>query len=208
MNFPDFDQFAQLAEKGNFIPVYREWVADLDTPVSAWYRVCAGQPYSFLLESVEGGEHIGRYSFLGCDPLWVLETRGDRTTQTHRSGAVETFTGDPFEILADCIKPYHPVKLPQLPAGIGGLFGFWGYELIRWIEPRVPVHASTSEDLPDGLWMQVDNLLIFDQVKRKTYVIAYADLRQDTDLKTAYGKACERVDRLVQRLKPAQPFPH
>jgi anthranilate synthase component I len=201
MNFPDFDQFTQLAQKGNFIPVYREWVADLDTPVSAWYRVCAGQPYSFLLESVEGGEHIGRYSFLGCDPLWVLETRGDRTTQTHRDGTAETFKGDPFEILADCLKPYHPVKLPQLPAGIGGLFGFWGYELIRWIEPRVPVHLPTAEDLPDGLWMQVDNLLIFDQVKRKTYVIAYADLREETDLKAAYGKACDRIDNLVQRLK-------
>jgi anthranilate synthase component I len=201
MNFPDFDQFAQLAQGGNFIPVYREWVADLDTPVSAWYRVCAGQTYSFLLESVEGGEHIGRYSFLGCDPLWVLETRGDRTIQTHRSGAVDRFSGNPFEILADCLKPYHPVKLPQLPAGIGGLFGFWGYELIRWIEPRVPVHPPTAEDLPDGLWMQVDNLLIFDQVKRKTYVIAYADLREEADLKVAYGKACDRIDHLVQKLK-------
>jgi anthranilate synthase component I len=201
MNFPDFDQFAQLAQKGNFIPVYREWVADLDTPVSAWYRVCAGQPYSFLLESVEGGEHIGRYSFLGCDPLWVLEARGDRTTQTHRDGTTETFTGNPFEVLANCLKPYHPVKLPQLPAGIGGLFGFWGYELIRWIEPRVPVHPPTTEDLPDGLWMQVDNLLIFDQVKRKTYVIAYADLRKEADLTVAYGKVCDRIESLVQRLK-------
>jgi anthranilate synthase component I len=123
MNFPDFDQFAQLAQNGNFIPVYREWVADLDTPVSAWYRVCAGQPYSFLLESVEGCEHLGRYSFLGCDPLWVLEARGDRTTQTHRDGSTTNFTGNPFEVLADCLKPYHPVKLPQLPSGIGGLFG-------------------------------------------------------------------------------------
>jgi anthranilate synthase component I len=201
MNFPDFDQFVQLAQGGNFIPVYREWVADLDTPVSAWYRVCAGQPYSFLLESVEGGEHIGRYSFLGCDPLWVLESRGDRTTQTHRNGAVETFTGNPFEILADCLKPYHPVKIPQLPSGIGGLFGFWGYELIPWIEPRVPVHPPTAADLPDGLWMQVDNLLIFDQVKRKTYVIAYADLREEADLRVAYDKACDRIDLLVQRLK-------
>jgi anthranilate synthase component I len=201
MNFPDFDQFAQLAQSGNFIPVYREWVADLDTPVSAWYRVCAGQPYSFLLESVEGGEHLGRYSFLGCDPLWVLEARGDRTTQTHRDGSITTFTGNPFEVLADCLKPYNPVKLPQLPSGIGGLFGFWGYELIRWIEPRVPVHAPTEQELPDGLWMQVDNLLIFDQVKRKTYVIAYADLREEPDLKVAYGKACDRVEQLVERLK-------
>jgi len=73
MIFPDFSEFSQLATRGNFIPVYQEWVADLDTPVSAWYRVCAGQPYNFLLESVEGGENIGRYSFLGCDPLWILE---------------------------------------------------------------------------------------------------------------------------------------
>jgi anthranilate synthase component 1 len=201
MLFPDFDQFSQLAHKGNFVPVYREWVADLDTPVSAWYRVCAGQPYSFLLESVEGGEILGRYSFLGCDPLWVLESRGDRTTQNHRNGTVTHHAGNPFDVLADCLKPYHPVKLPQLPSGIGGLFGFWGYELIRWIEPRVPVHAPTPEDLPDGLWMQVDNLLIFDQVKRKIYAIAYADLRDAADLAVAYGQACDRVDQLVQRLK-------
>ena len=129
MIFPDFAQFSALAQDGNFIPVYREWIADLDTPVSAWYRICAGQPYSFLLESVEGGEHLGRYSFLGCDPLWVLQTRGAHTTQTHRDGAVVIFDGNPFQILADCLSPYHPVTLPELPPGIGGLFGFWGYEL-------------------------------------------------------------------------------
>ncbi len=201
MIFPNFDQFSKLAQKGNFIPVYREWVADLDTPVSAWYRVCAGKPYSFLLESVEGGERVGRYSFLGCDPLWVLESRGDRTTQTHRNGTIANFTGNPFDILADCLKPYYPVKLPQLPSGIGGLFGFWGYELIRWIESRVPVYPLTEQDLPDGLWMQVDNLLIFDQVKRKIYAIAYADLRDEPDLAVAYGKACDRVDELVKRLQ-------
>ena len=96
---PDFSQFSALAERGNFIPVYREWVADLDTPVSAWYRVCSGEPYSFLLESVEGGERLARYSFLGCDPLWVLETRGNQSTQTHRDGSVVTMTGNPFHIL-------------------------------------------------------------------------------------------------------------
>jgi anthranilate synthase component I len=201
MIFPDFDQFSKLAQNGNFVPVYREWVADLDTPVSAWYRVCAGQPYSFLLESVEGGERVGRYSFLGCDPLWVLESRGDCTTQTHRDGTIANFTGNPFDILADCLKPYHPVKLPQLPSGIGGLFGFWGYEPIRWIESRVPIHPLAEQDLPDGIWMQVDNLLIFDQVKRKIYAIAYADLRNEPDLKVAYEKACDRVDALVKRLQ-------
>ncbi|MGB3533130.1 MAG: anthranilate synthase component I [Microcoleaceae cyanobacterium] len=199
MMFPEFSQFTQLATQGNFIPVYQEWVADLDTPVSAWYRICAGQPYSFLLESVEGGEKLGRYSFLGCDPVWTLEARGQLTTQTFRDGSTQQYEGSPFVTLANCLAPYQPVKLPQLPPGIGGLFGFWGYELIRWIEPRVPVTPPTSEDLPDGLWMQVDHLLVFDQVKRKILAIAYADLRH-TDPETAYQQACDRVTQLLNKL--------
>ncbi len=202
MIFPDFSEFSRLAKQGNFVPVFQEWAADLDTPVSAWYKVCAGQPYSFLLESVEGGEKIGRYSLLGCDPLWVLEARGDRTTQMQRSGKTDVFEGDPFQILADCLKSIHPVQLPELPPGVGGLFGFWGYELIRWIEPKVPVCAAAEAELPDGLWMQVDNLLIFDQVKRKIWAIAYADLRSpDADLARAYQQASDRVAALVNKLK-------
>ena len=202
MIFPSFSDFTSLANQGNFVPVYQEWIADLDTPVSAWYRVCAGQPYSFLLESIEGGEQLGRYSLLGCDPLWVLEARGNRTTQTHRNGELEVFEGDPFAVLARCLEPYRPVKLPQLPPGIGGLFGFWGYELIHWIEPRVPIYPATAADLPDGLWMQVDNLLIFDQVKRKIWAIAYADLRDpNTDHALAYQQACDRVTQLVNKLQ-------
>lgn len=202
MIFPDFSQFCTLARQGNFVPVYQEWVADLDTPVSAWYKVCALQPYSFLLESVEGGERLGRYSLLGCDPLWILEARGDRTQQTYRDGTVETFEGNPFEILAKCLEPVHPVQLPELPPGIGGLFGFWGYELIRWIEPRVPIYPPQEGDLPDGLWMQVDRLLIFDQVKRKIWAIAFADLRDpNVELKAAYQQARDRVGQMVEKLK-------
>jgi anthranilate synthase component I len=201
MIFPDFSQFSQIASQGNFVPVYQEWVADLDTPVSAWYKVCAGQPYSFLLESVEGGEKLARYSLLGCDPLWVLEARGDSTTQTHRDGSQVVFPGDPFTALAKCLEPYHPVKLPQLPPGIGGLFGFWGYELIHWIEPRVPIYPQDERNIPDGLWMQVDHLLIFDQVKRKIWAIAYADLRDpNVDLQAAYQQACDRVTQMVSKL--------
>lgn len=202
MIFPDFQQFSELAKQGNFVPVYQEWVADLDTPVSAWYRVCAGQTYSFLLESVEGGEKIGRYSLLGCDPLWILEARGEKTTQTYRDGTSIVFEGDPFQALTYCLKQVRPVKLPELPPGIGGLFGFWGYELIKWMEPRVPIHPASETDLPDGLFMQVDNLLIFDQVKRKIWAIAYADLREpDVNLEKAYQQACDRVSQLVNKLQ-------
>ncbi len=199
MIFPDFSQFLELAKQGNFVPVYQEWVADLDTPVSAWYKVCAGQPYSFLLESIEGGDKIGRYSFVGCDPLWTLEARGQQTTQTHRDGSQVIFEGDPFSTLAQCLEPYHPVKLPELPPGIGGLFGFWGYELINWIEPKVSIHGQDERNIPDGLWMQVDNLLVFDQVKRKIWAVAYADLRSKNP-KEAYKQACDRVSVSVSKL--------
>jgi anthranilate synthase component 1 len=206
MIFPDFSQFTVLAQQGNFIPVYLEWTADLETPVSAWYKVCAGQPYSFLLESVEGGEKIGRYSFLGCDPVWVLETKGERTSQTYRDGTVKNFTGNPFDILIQCLEPIQPVKLPQLPPGIGGLFGFWGYESINWIEPKVPIYTAKEEDLPDGIWMQIDNLIIFDQVKRKFWAIAYANLYAvGGDLEKAYQEACDRVTKLI--LKMQLPLP-
>ncbi|MEM6252681.1 MAG: anthranilate synthase component I [Cyanobacteria bacterium P01_D01_bin.156] len=196
---PDLATFKQLATQGNFVPVYQEWVADLDTPVSAWCKVCEGQPYSFLLESVEGGENIGRYSLLGCDPLWTLESRGETTTQRFRDGQEQTFEGNPFEILADCLAPYSPVKLPELPPGIGGLFGFWGYELIKWIEPTVTTYPADVDELPDGLWMQVDSLLIFDQVKRKIWAVSYADLRE-TGVEQAYQKSCDRITSLVKKL--------
>ncbi len=206
MIFPDFEQFSLLAKQGNFIPVYKEWIADLETPVSAWYKVCGNSPYNFLLESVEGGENIGRYSFLGCDPVWVLEAKGNITTQTHRDGSVKNFEGNPFDILANCLDKINPVDLPQLPSGIGGLFGFWGYELINWIEPKVPVHPLTENDLPDGIWMQIDNLMVFDQVQRKIWVIAYADLQEpNTTLEEAYQKACDQVTKLVIKLQLPAP---
>jgi anthranilate synthase component I len=210
MTFPDFQQFCTLADQGNFVPVYQELVADLDTPVTAWYRLCQGEPYSFLLESVEGGENLGRYSFLGSDPLWVMEARADRTVQTHRNGETQEFIGDPFEALSGALATVQPVMLPELPPGIGGLFGFWGYELIQWMEPKVTIHPLSAEDLPDGLWMQVDRLIIFDQVKRKIWAIAYADLRAPNgNLQAAYDKACASVQTMVDRLRQplaAQPL--
>ncbi len=202
MIFPNFEHFTELAKQGNFVPVYQEIAADLETPVSAWYKVCAGQPYNFLLESVEGGENLGRYSFLGCDPVWILEARGNNTSQTHRDGSKNQFTGNPFEIVSQCLSSIKPVKLPQLPPGIGGLFGVWGYELINWIEPKVPVYSATNNDVPDGVWMQVDNLIIFDQVKRKIWAIAYGDLRDSNkNLQQVYKESCDRVNKLILKLQ-------
>ncbi|MDX1976442.1 MAG: anthranilate synthase component I family protein [Pseudanabaenaceae cyanobacterium bins.68] len=205
MNFVDptdnYPEFLKLSEQGNFIPLYRELMADLDTPVSAWYRVCQGQPYSFLLESVEGGDRLGRYSLLGCDPLWRLEAKGDRAVQTFRDGSNQEFQGNPFEILGDCLSPILPVKLAQLPPSLAGLVGFWGYELIHWVEPTVPIYPAGSTDIPDGLWMQIDQLLVFDQVKRKIWAIAYGNLLANPDPAIAYAKAHQQLDTLVDKLR-------
>ncbi len=201
----EFSQFCELASQGNFIPIYEEWTADLETPVSAWFKVCAGQPYSFLLESVEGGENLGRYSFLGCDPMWVLENRGETTKQVDRAGKETIYHGNPFTVLKECLASIHPVKLDNLPPGIGGLFGMWGYELINWIEPRVPIHPRQEKDLPDGVWMQVDQLLVFDQVKRKIFAIAYADLREEQNLQAAYQEARDRATTLINKLQSHLP---
>ncbi|MDX2271127.1 MAG: anthranilate synthase component I [Cyanobacteriota bacterium] len=204
MILPNFADFLTLAQQGNLIPVYQEWVADLETPVSAWYRVCAGKPYNFLLESVEGGEQIARYSLLGCDPLWRLEVRGEQTTQTHRDGRVELWQGDPFRIVADCLQSYQPVTLPDLPGTIGGLFGYWGYELMPWIESKVPIHQG-SNDLPDAVFMLVDSILLFDQAKRKIWVMAFADLT-NSPAEAAYQAACERVAALTNQLNAPLPL--
>ncbi len=193
----DFERFRALAQEGNFIPLYRELLADLETPVSGWVRVCRGHKYSFLLESVEGGERIGRYSFLGCDPLWTLTLQGDQCHQRFRTGETVIHEGDPWQILEQCLDPYQPVRLPELPPGLGGLFGFWGYEMIRWIEPRVPVYPST---LPGGMWMQMDQLLVFDQVQRKIWAVVWVDTRT-ADLELLYAQGQDRLDQLVNQLR-------
>ena len=142
----------------NFEPLWRRWPADLDTPLSTWLKVGHGRPYGVLLESVEGGEHLGRWSFVASDPLWVLSVRGDQAWLEHRDGRRETLQGDPFELLRQRLAPYKSARIPGLPP-VGQLFGFWGYELINWVEPSVPVHPRSDDDRPDGCWMFCDTLL-------------------------------------------------
>ena len=128
-----------------------------------------------LLESVEGGETLGRWSVIACDPLWTAQARGDQLQRRWRDGRDDRFEGNPFESLRQCLAPYQCVSLPGLPP-LGQLYGMWGYELIQWIEPTVPVHPRSDADPPDGIWMLMDAILIFDQVKRQITAVAYADL--------------------------------
>ena len=122
----------------NYVPLAKSWPADLETPLTTWLKVGNDNPPGVLLESVEGGETIGRWSVVASDPLWKVVIRGDELTRCWRNGQQEQFQGNPVEILRKMLEPYKSVSLPGLPQ-LGQLFGMWGYELIQWIEPSVPV---------------------------------------------------------------------
>ncbi|MFZ9946804.1 MAG: anthranilate synthase component I family protein [Vulcanococcus sp.] len=205
MPSPDRATVLAQAEAGNsYIPIWRTWPADLETPLTTWLKVGAGSEHGVLLESVEGGERIGRWSFVVSDPLWTLTVRGEQAEQCWRDGRRHSLQGNPFDLLREALQPYTPSSIPGLPP-VGQLFGFWGYELIRWIEPSVPVHPTDPEGPPDGCWMLADSLLVFDQVKRQITAVAYVDCSAGADPAAAYDGAIERLDRLERRMHAPLP---
>ena len=205
MPSPDRATVLAQAQAGNsYIPIWRTWPADLETPLTTWLKVGSGSEHGVLLESVEGGERIGRWSFVVSDPLWTLTVRGDQAEQCWRDGRRSQHSGNPFDLLREALQPYTPSSIPGLPP-VGQLFGFWGYELIRWIEPTVPVHPTAADGPPDGCWMLADSLLVFDQVKRQITAVAYADCTAGADPAAAYDVAIQRLDRLERRMHAPLP---
>ena len=204
---PDRAAFLEAAAaSATFIPVARSWPADLETPLTTWLKVGEGRPPGVLLESVEGGETLGRYSVVACDPLWTLTVRNDEIQRQWRDGRCEQLSGNPFDVLREALAPYQPGALPGLPS-IGQLFGIWSYELIRWIEPSVPTHPLPEGSPPDGVWMLMDSILIFDQVKRLITAVAYGDLSGSNppSPEAAWDDAMARIARLEERM--AAPLP-
>ncbi len=201
---PDQAFCDQVAAGHNFIPLWKCWPADLETPLTTWLKVGAGSEHGVLLESVEGGERIGRWSFVVADPLWTLTSRAEQSERVWRDGQRESMVGNPFELLQTCLAPLHSAPVPGLPP-VGQLFGFWGYELIRWIEPSVPVHPASAGAPPDGCWMLADSLLVFDQVKRQITAVAYADLSGGADPEAAYAAAQQRIVGLEERMHAPLP---
>jgi len=196
---PDQAFRAQVAAGHTFIPVWKRWPADLETPLTTWLKVGATSQHGVLLESVEGGERIGRWSFVVADPLWTLTSRGSHSEQVWRDGRRQSFSGDPFALLQQCLAPLRCGAVPDLPP-LGQLFGFWGYELIRWVEPSVPVHPAAEGAPPDGCWMLADSLLVFDQVRRQITAVAYAELSDGADPEEAHRAACERIAQLEAQM--------
>lgn len=200
---PTREEFSKLAERGNLVPIYRELPADLETPVSVYLKL-RSETESFLLESVEGGEQLARYSFIAIDPSRVLKLRDNRVTIYNHHGA-ENFAlieRDPIDAIRDFLAPYHAVSVPGLPRFFGGAVGFFSYDLVRHIE-RLPATARNELDLPDAIFLLTDTLVAFDHVKHRVLVIANAHIDGDAD--KAYADALSHIDAIVARLN--QPIP-
>jgi anthranilate synthase component 1 len=199
MIYPDLKEFKKLSGKGNLIPVYREILADMETPVSAFRKIDDGR-YSFLLESVEGGEKWARYSFLGSSPSIVLRSFGDRV-EIVRDGKKEirSFVHDPLEIVKDVLAEYKPVPNPGLPRFYGGAVGFIGYDVIRFLE-KMPERDKPGLALPDIFFMVTDTLIIFDNVAHKIKVVSNAHVNGASPTK-AYKEAVEKIDSIVRKFR-------
>ncbi|MDP9049603.1 MAG: anthranilate synthase component I [Acidobacteriota bacterium] len=207
--FPSVREFVQLSRTHSLVPVYRVVTADLETPVSAFLRIADEEPEAFLLESVEGGERVGRYTFIGIQPYRKIVARGTAIT-FHEGGQSRSFEGDIFSELKQALGGHTPARLAGLPPFTAGAVGFFAYDVVRLIE-RLPSLAKDELGVPDACLMFFDQVLAFDHVKKEIYLIVTADLaREKAAAKTggaqgAYARAVKRLDKLAKRLASALP---
>lgn len=199
---PSLDEVRGLRSQGNLCPIYAEVLADLETPVSAFLKVARG-PWSFLLESVEGGQHIARYSFIGAEPYMTLRM-DDGVAQSVQGGYKQTLSyTDPLKVLESYLRDYRPIRLPDLPRFVGGAVGYLCYEAVACFE-RLPVPTKRGYQIPLGEWQFVDTLLVFDHLRHKIKIISHVHL-DASDLEADYRRACERIVALEKRLRAPLP---
>jgi len=193
--YPSLDEARRLAEKGNFCPLFTEVPADLETPVSAYLKVARGR-YSFLLESVEGGERLARYSFIGTEPYRIV-----------RTGELDGGSVDPLLAVQEELSRFQAVPVEGLPRFTGGAVGYVGYECARYFEPRVPLPPNDPLGIPESVFLFTDTLLVFDHLQHKIKVVSH--FRLDGDVEASYRQAAWRIEELVGRLeKPLERMPY
>ncbi|MBA4188123.1 MAG: anthranilate synthase component I [Planctomycetaceae bacterium] len=204
--FPTFEQFRELARTHTVVPVYRRLTGDTLTPVSAFCKIQEGE-WSFLFESVVGGERVGRYSFLGAGPFRTFEAHGTKTRTRDGNGPwVEGENADPLRVLEDMIAKYRAPHLPGLPRFCGGAVGYAGYDTVRYVE-KLPNAPTDDRNLPDLSFGFYDRMVIFDHAAKTILVIANATglgepgASAPGGLERAYQAACSRADQLAERLK-------
>ncbi|MBF0311107.1 MAG: anthranilate synthase component I [Magnetococcales bacterium] len=198
---PDADSYRQLLAQGNLIPLCRNILADLDTPVSAFLKIAADSPYAFLLESVQGSEKWGRYSLLGLDPLAVFRFKRDEVRITWSDGREEKrLTTDPVAALKEFVAGFRAVPVPGLPRFHGGAVGYFGYDTVRCFE-RLPDANPDRLDVPDGLFLFPRVVLVFDNLLNTITVVANAYVPQGADAGQVYQETRQLIDRTVENLR-------
>jgi anthranilate synthase component I len=199
---PSRKEFLALAKDHTLVPVFRTLTADLETPVSAFLRAAWDQPECFLLESVENGEQVGRYTFIGLAPYKRIVARGRQIaiTEGRRTTHVD---GDVFELLRDALGGHKPARIPELPPFTAGAVGFFAYDAVRQIE-RLPESAADELGVPDACLLFFDEVLAFDHVRKQIWMVVTADVTLGAPA-DAYESAVKRLAKLEKRL--AQPLP-
>lgn len=198
---PDFDTLSALADSGGLVPLSKTILADTETPVSAYLKVRTDSPFSFLFESVVGGEQIGRYSFLGVGPFLSFRSRGQKIeVEDLKTGTKNAFSGDPISALRKLLKQYHSASVEGLPRFTGGAVGYVGYDAIRLIE-EIPETTRDDLELDDILLLFFDTLLAFDNVTHRIHLIA--NVHTAGDLEANYQDALSRIASLESALQQA-----
>jgi anthranilate synthase component 1 len=203
---PDYKAFARLARRGNLVPVYATLRADLLTPVAAWLRLAQKAKYSFLLESVEGGERLARYTFLGCDPVEVFRYAGG-VCITHRGGRTELRRRDPVALLRERMARYKPVRIPGLPPLTGGTIGYFAYDMVR-ITERIPATGRDDTRTDDAALMFFLGLVAFDHVRQRVWIIRNVQIPPKAGaraLRAAYDAAAREIERTRRALQRPEP---
>jgi len=201
-----FDDFCQFADQGNLVPVYREILADLETPVSAFSKINTGET-AFLFESVEGGENWARYSFLGSGATQVIwEDHGKLKIKSGRKTQTISLKANPLDHIQDMLSPFQPVRVPGLPRFVGGAVGYLGYDLVRYFEP-IPPYPKDSAHLPVFAFLLTETLLIFDNVAHTIKVVANAHItsRSKSTLRKTYEGAIACIEKIIAKLKKPLP---
>ena len=221
---PSYNEFARLARQFTLVPVAKSISADLLTPVSAFLAVADGEPDAFLLESVEGGEKIGRYTFLGVRPFLRLESRGDQITIHHDSGArssrtrgakarnakariprIETRTASVFDVIKELLHQHRPAQVEGLPPFTAGAVGYCAYDIVRQLE-NIGDRATDDLDVPDCILMFFDRTLAFDHLRHQIHIVASADVAAESP-RAAYDRALRDIAQIERKLaagwKPA-----
>jgi len=201
---PSLEEFKQKAKSGNLIPVYKEILADLDTPVSAYMKIRGGE-YSFLLESIEGGEKWARYCFLGCDPSVVVTTKGRNLTviKNGKSEQSKIESGSPLSAVKEILARYQPVQSAGLPRFSGGAVGFVSYDMVRFFED-LPEETVDDLDVPDSQFVITDTMLVFDNVSQTIKIVSNAFVEGD-DLDAVYENTVQKISALEEKLKTPLP---